>query len=155
MTGNKQVVHWTSGTWCKCSEIAGFPQGSPQQPTMWLWSWKEDLQRAWNRDRRAVWDQVGLSHCRHDDLVTVRDEENLPWVKSVTSEIQDQSGFVEAHYEYSWHLDLISDGSSSVKRLNNFQDYPSPEHLANYLLDLSHNVKVFDDILILFRYICI
>jgi hypothetical protein len=49
----------------------------PQQPTMWLWSWKENLQRAWNRDRRAVWDQVGLSHCRYDCLVTVRDEARL------------------------------------------------------------------------------
>ncbi len=23
------MVHWTSETWCKCSEIAGSPQGSP------------------------------------------------------------------------------------------------------------------------------
>jgi hypothetical protein len=23
------VVHWTSETWCECSEIAGSPQGSP------------------------------------------------------------------------------------------------------------------------------
>jgi hypothetical protein len=29
MTGNKQVVYWTSETWCKCSEIAGYPEGSP------------------------------------------------------------------------------------------------------------------------------
>ncbi len=42
----------------------------------WLWSRKEDLQRAW-KDRRAVWDQVGLSHCRHDDLVMVWDEARL------------------------------------------------------------------------------
>jgi hypothetical protein len=35
MTGSKQVVHWTSETWCECSEIAGSLQGSPpQQPTM-------------------------------------------------------------------------------------------------------------------------
>ncbi len=39
-----------------------------------LWSWKEDLQRAWNQDRRAVWDQVGLSHCRYNGLVTILDE---------------------------------------------------------------------------------
>ncbi len=39
-----------------------------------LWSRKEDLQWAWNQDRRAVWDQVGLSHCRHEGLVTVRNE---------------------------------------------------------------------------------
>ncbi len=42
-----------------------------------LWSQKGDLQRAWNRDRRAVWDQVGLSHCRHEGLVMVRDEARL------------------------------------------------------------------------------
>jgi hypothetical protein len=29
MTGSKQVVHWTSETWCECSEIAGSAQGSP------------------------------------------------------------------------------------------------------------------------------
>jgi hypothetical protein len=34
MTRNKRVVHWTSGTWCECSEIAGSAQGSPQQPTL-------------------------------------------------------------------------------------------------------------------------
>jgi hypothetical protein len=53
-------------------EIAGSLQNSPQQRR--LWSWKEDLQRAWNWDRRAVWDEVGLSHCRYDSLVTVWDE---------------------------------------------------------------------------------
>ncbi len=49
-------------------------------PSSWLcqlWSGKEDLQQVWNRDRRVVWDQVGLSHCRHDGLVTVRDEARL------------------------------------------------------------------------------
>jgi hypothetical protein len=75
MTGSKQVVHWTSETWCKCSEIAGSPQGYP--PACKLWSRKEDLQREWIRDRRAVWDQVGLSHCRYKGLVTVRDEARL------------------------------------------------------------------------------
>ncbi len=39
-----------------------------------FWSRKEDLQRGWNWDRRAVWDQAALSHCQHDGLVTVRDE---------------------------------------------------------------------------------
>jgi hypothetical protein len=34
MTGSKWVDHWTSGTVCECSEIAGSPQGSPQQPFM-------------------------------------------------------------------------------------------------------------------------
>ncbi len=42
-----------------------------------LWSWKEDLQWAWNRDRKAVWDEVGLSHCQHDSLVTVWDAARL------------------------------------------------------------------------------
>jgi hypothetical protein len=27
VTGSKRVVHWTSETWCECSEIAGSPQG--------------------------------------------------------------------------------------------------------------------------------
>ncbi len=34
MTGSKRVVHWTSETWCECIEVAGSPQGSPQQWTM-------------------------------------------------------------------------------------------------------------------------
>ncbi len=77
MMGSKRVGHWTSETWFEHSEIASSSQGSPQQLTVWLWSWKEDLQRAWNRDRRAVWDQVGLSYCWHDGLVMVWDEARL------------------------------------------------------------------------------
>jgi hypothetical protein len=77
MTGSKQLDHWTSGTVNECNEIAGSRGLPPQQQTMWLWSQKEDLQRAWNQDRRAVWYQVGLSHCRQDGLVTVRDEAHL------------------------------------------------------------------------------
>ncbi len=46
----------------------------PQQPTMLVVK-----QRAWNRDRKAVWDQVGLSHCWHDGLLTVRNETPLRW----------------------------------------------------------------------------
>jgi hypothetical protein len=42
-----------------------------------LWSRKGDLQRVWNWDRKAVRDQVGLSHCRHEGLVTVQDEARL------------------------------------------------------------------------------
>jgi hypothetical protein len=36
MRGSKQVDHWTRGTVCEYSEIAGSPQDSPppQQPTM-------------------------------------------------------------------------------------------------------------------------
>jgi hypothetical protein len=29
MKGSKRVDHWTSGTVCECSDIAGSPQGSP------------------------------------------------------------------------------------------------------------------------------
>ncbi len=74
MTGSKQVVHWTSETWYECSLSTGLP---PSSRLCQLWTRKEDLQRAWNRDRRAVWDQVGLSHCRHDGIVMVRDEAHL------------------------------------------------------------------------------
>jgi hypothetical protein len=34
LTRYKRVAHWTSETWYECSEIAGSPQGSSQQPTM-------------------------------------------------------------------------------------------------------------------------
>ncbi len=57
-----------------CRLSTGLP---PSSLLCWLLSWKEDLQRAWNGDRRAVWDLVGLSHCRHKTLVTVRDEARL------------------------------------------------------------------------------
>jgi hypothetical protein len=81
MTESKWVDDWTSGTVFNCSEIAGSPQSStpppPSSQLCRLWSQKEDLQRAWNRDRRAMWDQVGLSHCQHDGQVTVWDEAHL------------------------------------------------------------------------------
>jgi hypothetical protein len=51
-----------------CRLSTGLPSSS------WLcrlWSRKGDLQQAWNRDRKAVWDQVGLSNCRHEGLVMV------------------------------------------------------------------------------------
>jgi hypothetical protein len=34
MPGSKRVGHRTSDTVYECSEIAGLPRGSPQQPTM-------------------------------------------------------------------------------------------------------------------------
>jgi hypothetical protein len=75
MTGSKRVVHWTRETWYECSEIYRLSTGLPPSSRLCrLWSQKEDLQQAWNWDRRAVWDQVGLSHCRHNSLVMVRDE---------------------------------------------------------------------------------
>ncbi len=54
-----------------CRLSTGLP---PSSRLRRLWVRKGDLQRAWNRDRKAVWDQVGLSHCRHEGLVTVRDD---------------------------------------------------------------------------------
>ncbi len=59
--------------YCRLSK--GLPP--PSSRLRWLWSQNEGLQQAWNQDRRAVWDQVGLSHCRHDGLVTIRDETRL------------------------------------------------------------------------------
>ncbi len=61
-------MHWD------CRLFTGLP------PSSWLcrsWSQKGDLQWVWNQDRKAVWDHVGLSHCRHEGLVTVRDEARL------------------------------------------------------------------------------
>jgi hypothetical protein len=70
--------HWTSRTVCECSEIAGSTWAPPQQPTISvLMSQGGPAASGWNRERRAVWDQVGLSHCRHNGLVTVRDEASL------------------------------------------------------------------------------
>jgi hypothetical protein len=78
VTGSKGLVHWTSETWWEWNEIAGSPQGSPPSSRLrQLWSWKEVLQWAWNRDRKAAWDQVGLSHCRHEGLVMVWNEARL------------------------------------------------------------------------------
>ncbi len=54
-----------------CRLSTGLP---PSSRLHRLWSQKGDLQRAWNRDRKAVWDQVGQSHCRHKGLVTFGDE---------------------------------------------------------------------------------
>ncbi len=54
-----------------CRLSTGLP---PSSRLFWLWSQKGDLQRAWNRDRKAVWDQVRLSHCRYEGLVAVGDE---------------------------------------------------------------------------------
>jgi hypothetical protein len=66
------------GTMYECSEIAGSPQGFPPAANyVWLWSRKKELQRACNRDKRALWDQAGLSHFRYEGLVMVRDEARL------------------------------------------------------------------------------
>ncbi len=57
-----------------CRHSTGLP---PSIRLRRLWSRKGDLQQAWNWDRKAVWDQVVLSHCRHAGLVTVRDKARL------------------------------------------------------------------------------
>ncbi len=57
-----------------CRLCTGLP---PSSRLRRLWSRKGDLQRAWNWDRKALWDQVGLSHCRHNSLVMVLDEAHL------------------------------------------------------------------------------
>ncbi len=57
-----------------CRLSTGLPLSSRLRQ---LWSRKGDLQWVWNRDRRAMWDQVGLSHCRHEGLVMVRDKARL------------------------------------------------------------------------------
>ncbi len=57
-----------------CRLSTGLPSSSQLRR---LWSRKGDLQWAWNRDRKAVWDQVGLSHYWHEGLVMVRDEARL------------------------------------------------------------------------------
>jgi hypothetical protein len=61
-----------------CRLSTGCPP-PPSSRLCWLWIRKEDLQRAWNRARRAVWDQVGLSHCCYNSLVAVRYEACLRW----------------------------------------------------------------------------
>jgi hypothetical protein len=59
-----------------CRLSTGLP---PSSRLCRLWSWKEDLRWAWNWDRKAVWDQVGLSHCRYDGLVTVLGRSPAQW----------------------------------------------------------------------------
>ncbi len=56
-----------------CRLSTGLPP-PPSSQLRQLWTWKWDLQRAWNQDRKTVWDQVGLSHCQYDGLVMVWDE---------------------------------------------------------------------------------
>ncbi len=57
-----------------CRLSTGLP---PSSRLRRLWSWKGGLQQAWNWDRKAMWDQVGLSHCQNKGLVTVRNEAHL------------------------------------------------------------------------------
>ncbi len=58
-----------------CRLSTGLP---PQQPTPSVVKLEGGpVQRAWNQDKKTVWDQVGLSHCQHEGLVMVRDEARL------------------------------------------------------------------------------
>jgi hypothetical protein len=71
---------WPTGSVRLCMNavrLQGLHRAPPSSRLCQLWSRKEDLQWAWNRDRKAVWDQEGLSHCRQDGLVTVWDEARL------------------------------------------------------------------------------
>ncbi len=83
MTGSKGLVHWSSETWWEWIEIAALPRAPPRSRLRQLWSRKGDLQRVWNQDRKAVWDQVGLSHYRHEGLVMVQDEARLMMISHV------------------------------------------------------------------------
>jgi hypothetical protein len=74
MTESKRVDHWTSGTVYECSEIAGSPQGSPQQMIMSVVKPEGGPAASLKPWQKSLWDQVGLSHCWHDGLVTVQDE---------------------------------------------------------------------------------
>ncbi len=62
--------------------LTGLP---PSSRLCRLWSRKEEMQWAWDPDKRAVWDQVRLSHCRHEGLVTVRDEATMIIHNGVTN----------------------------------------------------------------------
>jgi hypothetical protein len=78
----REANGWTTGPVGLCMNavrLLALHRAPPSSPLCQLWSQKEDLHWAWNRDRRAVWNQVGLSHCRHDSLVTVWDEAHLRW----------------------------------------------------------------------------
>ncbi len=74
MTRSNRVDHWTSGTVYECSEIVGSLQAPPSSRYVSCEAGRRTLRQVWNRDRRAVWDQVGLWHCQHDSLVKVLDK---------------------------------------------------------------------------------
>ncbi len=68
--GSKRVDHWTSGTVCECSEI----EGSPQVPLPAANYVGREAGRRTCSECETETDQVGLSHCRNNGLVMVRDE---------------------------------------------------------------------------------
>jgi hypothetical protein len=79
-----EANRWTTGPVELCTIVIRLqalnraPSPPPCSQLYRLWSRKEDLQRAWKgADRRAVWDQVGLSHYRNDGPVMVWDKAYL------------------------------------------------------------------------------
>ncbi len=72
----QEANRWTTGPVELCMNAVRLQALLRAPPSSWLcrlWSRNEDLQWAWNRERRAVWDQVGLSHSQHNGLVRVLD----------------------------------------------------------------------------------
>jgi hypothetical protein len=86
MTGSKGLTHRTSETVCECSEIAGSPQGSPQQPTMLVVKPEGGLTASMKPGQKSCVSSIGIITLsaqrpsdRHDGLVMVRDEACLRW----------------------------------------------------------------------------
>ncbi len=100
---------WTNGPveLCENAVILQALHRAPPPPSSRLrrlWSRKGNLQRAWNRDRKAVWDQVGFSHCRHKGLVMVRDEARLRWCHSDQSRRGHQCSETTLTGESQFHI---------------------------------------------------
>ncbi len=75
MTGSKGLTHWTSETVYECREIAGSPQGSP--PAADYVVCEARRRTCSEHETGTERDQVGLSHCWYDGLVSVWDEARL------------------------------------------------------------------------------
>ncbi len=88
MTGRKQVDHWTSGTVYECSEIAGSPLGSPQQPTMSVGKPEGGPAVSMKPGQKSCVRSSGIitwSAGWPDGLVTVQDEARLRRGHNITS----------------------------------------------------------------------
>jgi hypothetical protein len=73
MTGSKRVVHWTSETWCECSEIAGSPQAQEGEGLFCLKTELKILCYCLLTVKKTTIDGgAGLPGCRifHDDIWT-------------------------------------------------------------------------------------
>ncbi len=77
MTGSKQIVHWTSETWCECNEIAGSPQGSPQQLTMSVVKPEGGPAASVKPGQKSCARSIGIITLSAWRLRTVRDEARL------------------------------------------------------------------------------